>query len=274
MTHPGLGYVRDDADGRDRRIDALALGPGPAAVDTLADYLLRILDQGQAPACVGFATAQALRIRWCAQVEELRTAAPLTDHDVPCPSALWLWWHARHAAGDADAVTGARLRDALKSVVRFGVPDDRWWPSVNALDSATRRPGQIVFRHAWDLRTRAGRGAPVAYYRIPDTRRDSAAGVRAAVAARLPVLIGVPVPAGFGGVRVHQTAIPPPDEDRIVGGHAMVVIGYRPDAVLVVNSWGRGWGNGGTAWLDWGWVTDWARDLWVVQAPTPYGRTG
>lgn len=33
------------------------------------------------------------------------------------------------------------------------------------------------------------------------------------------------------------------------GGHAVTVVGYRPDAFLVRNSWGRAWGDRGHAWM-------------------------
>lgn len=34
-----------------------------------------------------------------------------------------------------------------------------------------------------------------------------------------------------------------------LGGHAMCLVGYRPGAFRVLNSWGLGWGDGGFAWI-------------------------
>jgi len=241
----------------------------PAAAD-LSCYVLRVMDQGSAPACVGFAVAQAMRVRWCAQIEEARSPAAMTDHDVPLPSALWVWWHARQAEGNERRAVGSKIRNAFRAVVRFGVPEDRWWPSADPLGSAGQSPSPMARRCAWDLRTRAGRGATVNYYRIP-AGAGAPAQVRWALIHRLPVVFGTDVDSGFGAVRRHLDPLPTPDEDRIVGGHALTAVGYRPDAVLVCNSWGLGWGNRGLAWLSWSWISGFARDLWAVRAPSPYG---
>lgn len=269
---PGFGYQQDDPDPRDVRFsDAVPVGfaAAPGAAD-LSGYVLRVFDQGAAPACVGFAVAQALRVRWCAQIEETRSAAPMTDHDVPLPSALWIWWHARQAAGTERLVVGSKIRNAFRAIVRFGVPEDRWWPSADPRDAAGREPSPMARRCAWDLRGRAGRGAMVNYFRIPDGAMAPAL-VRWALTHRLPVVFGTDVDTEFAGVRRHLDPLQAPNLGMIAGGHAMVAVGYRPDAVLVVNSWGPAWGNRGLAWLSWPWISGFARDLWAVRAPSPYG---
>lgn len=268
----GTGYIRDPIDPRDRLLrDLVPLNSVKGLGDDtdLARFVLCILDQQDSPGCVGFSTAQAIRVKWCTQIEDQAIPLALTDHDVPLPSASWVWWHARQATGREAFVEGTHIRDAFKRVAKYGVPDDRWWPSANPLQSAVAVPGPNAFRHAWDLRVKAGRGAPVAYYRIDATGPALVAQCRAALALRFPLVFGVPVDLAFMAVRTHTEAIPLPIESKVVGGHAMVLLGGRDDAGLVVNSWGKGWGNRGFGWMDWRWFSRYAHDVWAVQAPPP-----
>lgn len=42
-----------------------------------------------------------------------------------------------------------------------------------------------------------------------------------------------------------------------VGGadeHCQCIVGYRPDAAKVANSWGAAWGEGGYSWIPWSWL--------------------
>ena len=74
----------------------------------------------------------------------------------------------------------------------------------------------------------------------------------------------------------NKGAIPYPAKgDRVAGGHAVVAVGYDDalqikngsakatvGALLIRNSWGAGWGDGGYGWLPYEYVlkglaTDW-----------------
>jgi C1A family cysteine protease len=48
----------------------------------------------------------------------------------------------------------------------------------------------------------------------------------------------------------------PADAGDVVGGHAVLLVGYDLNSRLwrVRNSWGTGWGEGGYAWLPWAWT--------------------
>lgn len=67
-----------------------------------------------------------------------------------------------------------------------------------------------------------------------------------------PVITGVPwydsmdTPDRYGVLRVTSRA-------RVVGGHEFLVMGcdVEKQRVRIANSWGRGWGENGYAWLPW-----------------------
>jgi C1A family cysteine protease len=60
------------------------------------------------------------------------------------------------------------------------------------------------------------------------------------------------------------------DPEKVVGGHAMFVLGYRTDPKTGnrifrnVNSWGTSWGDGGLFWADESFYAD-ASDVYVLQ---------
>lgn len=98
--------------------------------------------------------------------------------------------------------------------------------SVRAGAKALRELGRLVeYRWAWDA----------------DTARDY-------VLTRGPVIFGTDwhtemfVPDANGWLRPRG---------QVVGGHAYVVIGFSRtrDAFRILNSWGKGWGQKGRAWL-------------------------
>jgi hypothetical protein len=53
-------------------------------------------------------------------------------------------------------------------------------------------------------------------------------------------------------------------EPTSLGGHAQLIVGYRPGAFLVLNSWGLGWGNGGLVWIDERVIMERAFDVTVI----------
>lgn len=71
------------------------------------------------------------------------------------------------------------------------------------------------------------------------------------LAMGLPVVIGMNMPTAFLLKHDFQKPIDLSSNTEINGGHAMCVIGYdiHREAFEVMNSWGKGWGNGGFFWL-------------------------
>jgi hypothetical protein len=68
-------------------------------------------------------------------------------------------------------------------------------------------------------------------------------------------------------------SLPMPDD--MVGGHAIVVVGYDAGRLLLANSWGTDWGEAGYCWMARAYLVH-ARAAWravdVVDHPVPYKR--
>ncbi|MFI1742616.1 C1 family peptidase [Streptomyces sioyaensis] len=81
------------------------------------------------------------------------------------------------------------------------------------------------------------------------------ADVKQALADGEPVAISLPVHQSFQDISQQQAADysyqPGGDEDPVLGGHEITIVGYNNQGVRVENSWGGNWGDGGYVNLSW-----------------------
>ncbi len=236
----GLGYKRDKVDSRDLMLSALQL---PEVVPTSASVLqktIAIKNQGSTGSCVGQSVSNAIRLAY------------LVGNDEQCAnlSALFVYYNSRKEETTLISDTGTYIRDAIKSVQKFGVcPESKWAFSTLRVN---RMPDWNAYRTAHDRRGLRG------YYRIASGDLD---GVRRAIAHNRPVVAGWDVNQSFmdySGVGSIGAQSAP-----YLGGHAMIIAAYTPSDWTIVNSWGLKWGNLGTASVTDGFIRQ-AMDLWAI----------
>jgi len=165
-----------------------------------------------------------------------------------------------HWTGD----TGANLRATMKALVLFGAPPEEYWPyNVKGFDT---EPTAFCYAFAQSYQA-------IQYYRLdpPGTTGPAVLQqVKTALDDGLPSMFGFPVYSSMEQA-VNTGRIPwPSTHDKVVGGHALVAVGYDDSltitnsdasgettqgALLVRNSWGTGWGERGYGWLPYEYVT-------------------
>ncbi len=219
------GWRPDIPDSRDF-LYAVTMGVTavlPAKID-LRSNCSPVEDQGQLGSC----TANAL----VGSLEFLELRAKVEPADL---SRLFVYYNERVIEGTVRTDSGAMLRDGIKSLVTRGVCCEECWPY--SITMFARKPGASCYKEAVDRKI-------TSYHRL-----DTVDEMRSCLAERYPFVFGFSVYESFESSVVAKSGVvelPEPGE-RLLGGHAVMAVGYDDLAkrFIVRNSWGEEWGKKG-----------------------------
>jgi hypothetical protein len=89
--------------------------------------------------------------------------------------------------------------------------------------------------------------------------------IKTALAANQPVGIGIPVYANFFYLNPSDSLLTLPEATGSIRGyHAVAALGYNADGLVIENSWGSGWADGGFATLGWDFVNAHVDEAYAV----------
>lgn len=84
-----------------------------------------------------------------------------------------------------------------------------------------------------------------------------------------PFVFGFTVYESFETRKVVETGIAsmPRKKERVLGGHAVLAVGYnqKDKRFLVRNSWGTGWGKNGYFTMPYEYLKTLAADFWTIR---------
>lgn len=211
-------------------------------------------NQFELSSCVGNATADA--------VEILNAIAGYQPVQL---SRLFVYAMARIRSGDPklEHDEGTYIRTAFDTLARFGVCDEYLWPYQTGLVHTS--PSIKAQRQAVGHRIHS-------FYRIDSDGDQRIADIVKALHAKHPVVFGTLVASEFQSVRDRTPLNRPGPNAVILGGHAMIIVGYIGGNFLIKNSWGTGWGSHGFCLMSPEYIT-WANtwDLWVPTLAVDFG---
>lgn len=242
MTTKGLGWQPDLPDHRDYHYSIPHWPALPESAD-LRPKCPPIYDQGQLGSCTAFAITGALEYQQKAQgVEDFRL------------SELFVYYLERAMEHSVRYDSGAMIRDGMKVVNAYGAPREPLWPYDTS--KFARRPPKKAFNNALLERT-------LQYARVEQN------GIREVLASEKPVIFGFTVYESFMTAEVARTGVVPmPDAatEKVVGGHAVMAVGYTVDAYICRNSWSASWGDAGYFTIPAAYVENpnLADDFWVI----------
>jgi C1A family cysteine protease len=170
--------------------------------------------------------------------------------------------------------TGANLRTTMKALVLFGAPPEEYWPyNIKGFDTEP-----TAFCYAFGQSYQA-----IQYYRLDPPGTIGArvlAQIKTALDNGLPSMFGFPVYSSIDQASSSGKIPWPTPTDKVVGGHALVAVGYddkltitnaasggstTAGALLIRNSWGTTWGDHGYGWLPYEYVLQrQAMDWWSL----------
>jgi len=242
------GWIPDVPDHRD-----LLYAAPPEVLTALKENVdLRpkcppVYDQGNLGSCTANAIAAAMEFERMRQ--KLRKYVP---------SRLFIYFNERSMEGTVNSDSGAQIRDGIKSVARQGVCSEQEWPYDIA--KFTEKPSPLCYRDA--LKDRA-----VLYSRVSRTLNQ----MKGCLASGYPFVFGFSVYEDFEGPEVAKTGVaqmPKPGE-RLLGGHAVMAVGYddSQQRFIARNSWGGRWGMKGYFTLPYSYLSDpnLSDDFWTIR---------
>ncbi len=232
----------------------------PSTVD-LRSQCSPVFDQGQIGSCTGNALAGAIEFL---ELKELKAKGPAsTDPEVftkgkfAHASRLFIYYNERLIEGTTGQDAGAQLRDGVKCLVQYGVCRESTWkygspdllkkPSAKAYDEA--KPHSIS-----------------TYLRIQTLDE-----MKQCLATGFPFAFGFTVYESFESQAVATSGVMPMPEpsERVLGGHAVLAVGYddASERLIVRNSWGAKWGQKGYFTMPYAYATakKLAQDFWTIR---------
>lgn len=253
MTSRNLNYIKSPKDTRDHLLKFSSTAPTaslPPSVD-LSQHCTPVKDQGQEGSCTAFSSLAAME--YIGKKFNNGLDANFSEKFTYYVTRVDI------ARGRASQDSGAYVRDAIKSTVSYGTCLENTWPYSNSLST---RPSSKAY-------TEAKKYESVSYTSIrPSTNINL---VKTTLSQGIPVVIGFTCYSNIFDDSVEVSGIIPLPNNNIIGGHAVLVVGYDDATNLFKfkNSWGTSWGVNGYGYLPYQYYnTGDISELWCVLTQT------
>ncbi len=183
-----------------------------------------------------------------------------------------------HRQGDA----GASLRETMRAMALFGVPPEEYWPYRE--DKFDEEPTPFCYSFGQSYQA-------LKYFRLNPlgTTEDILLfRIKTALAAGFPCAFGFTMYYSIEDLNPSGYIPYPVKNDKVKGGHAVVAVGYddykvienvdssrrSQGALLIRNSWGTDWGEGGYGWLPYDYVLEGLTNDWWSLLKSKWFETG
>jgi len=217
----------------------------PAKVD-LSSYGPAIEDQGALGSCTANALTSAM--------EFLLNKDKKNFYHL---SRLFLYYNERVIEGSVNYDAGAMIRDGIKTMAKDGVCTEAIWPYI--IGKFKTKPTPTAYKEAQNHQI------------LTYARLVSMLDFRSCLSSGFPVVFGFSVYESFESAQVEKTGVVPMPKrnERLLGGHAVMAVGYNDSTkrLLVRNSWGTAWGQKGYFTLPYDFINDQnlSDDFWTIR---------
>lgn len=208
---------------------------------------------------LGSSTANALAFAY--QFDETKQNIP----DVFIPSRLFIYYNERNIENTIESDSGASLRNGIKSINKYGVTDERNWPYI--IEKFTEKPSEYCYQDA-------SKHCNIEYFSVP----QSLSWLRKILRKGFPIVFGFTVYESFESSNIAENGIMemPKLNEKVLGGHAVVAIGFNTDKkhFIIRNSWGNKWGDNGYFYMPFEFIQNkkYCSNFWVIQKISNYQK--
>jgi C1A family cysteine protease len=274
----GMGWLRDNPDMRDYTLDQDDVKPKFKILEqrSVKDDLKKVgVLKESAPKLPAVVDLR----QWCAPIEDQRSLGSCTANAgvgvveyferrsfgrYIDASRLFLYKVTRNLMGWTGD-TGAYLRTTMAALALFGTPPERYWPYTDAQPNFDEEPSAFCYAFGQNYQA-------IRYYRLDPGGTSTAtllSRIKTWLAAGLPSMFGFSVYSSYTQASATGEFPYPTSGESVVGGHAVVAVGYDDGkhimnanpgasetvgALLIRNSWGTSWGTSGYGWLPYDYV--------------------
>lgn len=207
-----------------------------------------VYDQGQLGSC----TANAIGAAFEFELMKQHGASVFT------PSRLFIYYNERVIEHSVNSDSGAQIRDGIKSVNKQGACPETMWPYNIA--KFAQKPNAAAYSDALKHLVQS-------YQAVARSLNQ----MKACLAAGYPFVFGFTVYESFESEQVAKTGKlnMPQSTEKVVGGHAVLAVGYDETSkrFIVRNSWGSNWGMAGYFTIPYAYLLDanLSDDFWTIR---------
>lgn len=241
----GSGWIPQPDDKRDLPFKAsFTTGSVAPFRLSLREHTPRVRDQGQQGACTGFAIANAVT-----------TLVRATSDWDTIYSPQFVYNNARYLIDQLDYDGGAYLRDAVKSVNKYGIARESDFMYYDIENIQYDLPPASAYESARSWR--------LGEYRAVQTLLE----LKQSIIMKQPVVGGFVCYENLNSWATWDTGIIDEPAGDITGGHAVCFIGFDDSTQRVefINSWGSYWGDNGYGYLPYSYFTAGkVMDMWAI----------
>lgn len=214
----------------------------PAIVD-LRNNMTPIKDQGDLGSCTGFALGALVENFYKKQLINFLA------------SELFIYYNERVLENTIPIDAGALLSDGIKCLKGYGTCSQSLWPYI--ISKFAIKPPNNCYIDA------EKRQALVVKNVIHDLTQ-----MKTCLLHGHPFVIGILIYTSFYNSKSGIIPLPNQSKERLLGGHAVVCVGYdeAKKVFIMRNSWGTSWGNKGYFTIPYAYLLNprLSSDIWAI----------